>query len=110
MLKWFYLSIAIISELVATSALKESEGFSKLMPSILTIVGYGVSFYFLSLTLKEINLSISYAIWSGAGILFLAVIGYFRYGQKLDTPALIGISFIIIGVLIINLFSKSTTH
>lgn len=110
MLKWFYLSIAIISELVATSALKESEGFTKLTPSILTVVGYGIAFYFLSLTMKEINLSITYAIWSGVGIVFLAFIGYFRYGQKLDTPALIGISFIVIGVLIINLFSKSTTH
>jgi len=109
-MKWLYLSIAIIAEVIATSALKSSEGFTKLIPSVIVITGYGLAFYFLSLTLKTISVGIAYAIWSGAGIMLISAIGYFYYKQKLDLPALIGMLFILAGVLIINLFSKSVSH
>lgn len=109
-MKWIYLAISIIGEIVATSALKESDGFTKIVPSVLAIVVYGLAFYFLSLTLKELTLSITYAIWSGVGIVVLSLVGYLRFGQKLDLPAIVGVSFIVIGVLIINLFSKTMSH
>jgi len=109
-MKWLFLSIAIISEVIATSALKSSEGFSKLFPSILVIVGYGIAFYFLSLTLKYIPVGIAYAIWSGVGITFISIIGYFIFKQQLDLPAIVGIVLIIFGVVVINIFSKTISH
>ena len=109
-MKFLFLSIAIISEVIATSALKSSNGFTKLIPSIVVIVGYGTAFYFLSLTLKFIPMGIVYAIWSGMGIVLISVIGYFVFRQKLDIPAIIGIVLIIIGVLVMNFFSKSIGH
>ena len=105
-----YLLIAIIAEVIATSALKAADGFSKLVPSVLVVVGYGVAFYFLSLTLKTIPIGIAYAVWSGVGIVLVSVFAYFYYGQSLDLPALIGMALIIAGVLIINLFSRSVAH
>ncbi|HSI46440.1 MAG TPA: multidrug efflux SMR transporter [Methylophilus sp.] len=107
---WLFLAIAIISEVTATSSLKASEGFTKLLPSIVVVIGYSLSFYFLSLTLKAIPIGITYAIWAGLGIVLLAIIGWVFYGQQLDTPALIGIAFILAGVLIMNLFSKTVSH
>ena len=106
MVKYIYLFIAIIAELVGTSFLKKSNGFTVLIPSIITLLGYGLAFYFLSLTLKEIPVGIAYAIWSGVGIVCITIIGIFAYGQVPDLPAIIGILCIVLGVIIINLFSK----
>jgi len=109
-MRWVFLSIAILAEVIATSALKSSEGFSKIIPSGVVIVCYGISFYFLSLTLKTIPVGIAYAIWSGVGITLISIIGYFIYRQSLDMSAIIGILLIIAGVIVINLFSKSVSH
>lgn len=103
-----YLAIAIISEVIATSALKASQGFSQLWPSLLTILGYAVALYFLSLTLKTIPMGIAYAIWSGAGIILISTVGWVLFKQQLDLPALIGLGLMIAGILVINVFSKST--
>ncbi len=110
MKNWIFLSIAIFSEVIATSALKESENFSRLGPSLLVVIGYAVSFYFLALTLRTIPVGIAYAIWSGVGIVLISAIGWAVFNQKLDTPALLGISLILAGVLTINLFSNSVGH
>lgn len=110
MKNWLFLGIAILSEVIATSALKSSEGFSRLWPTIIVITGYGTAFYFLSLTLKTIPVGIAYAIWSGLGIVLVSLIAWLGFGQKLDLAAIIGIGFIIAGVLIMNLFSGSITH
>lgn len=107
---WLYLAIAITAEVVATTALKFSESFTKLMPSTLVVVGYLASFYFLSKVLNQIPLSIAYAIWSAAGVLFVGFVGWVWLGQKLDAAALIGIGLIIAGVLVINVFSQSVSH
>lgn len=109
-MKWVFLSIAIIAEVIGTSALKSAEGFTKLIPSLIVVIGYGISFYFLSLTLKYMSIGLAYAIWSGIGITLLSIIGYFFYKQTLDLPAIIGILLIMAGVIVINLFSKSVTH
>lgn len=109
-MKYLFLAIAIIAEVTATSFMKQSEGFTKLTPSIITIAGYIVAFYFLSLTLKDIPTGMAYAIWSGVGIVLISVIAWVFHGQKLDIPAMIGMSFIIAGVVIMNLFSKSAAH
>ncbi|QLG88983.1 multidrug efflux SMR transporter [Chitinibacter bivalviorum] len=109
-MNWLYLAIAIIAEVIATSALKASAGFSRLMPSILVVVGYGTAFYFLSLTLRSIPLGIAYALWSGVGIVLVSIIGWFLYQQTLDLAAMIGIGLIIAGVLVINLFSSAAAH
>ncbi|RVU29587.1 DMT family transporter [Neptunomonas marina] len=110
MKSWLFLVIAIISEVVATSALKQSEGFTKLLPSGLVVVGYGLAFYFLSLTLKSIPLGVAYAIWSGVGVALIALVGWLLYGQRLDLPALLGLGLIVAGVLLISLISKTTSH
>jgi small multidrug resistance pump len=107
---WLYLAIAIISEITATSSLKASEGFTRLVPSVVVVIGYSLSFYFLSLTLKAIPIGVTYAIWAGLGIVLLAIVGWVFYGQKLDTAAIVGIAFILAGVLIMNLFSKTVSH
>jgi small multidrug resistance pump len=107
-MKYLYLLIAIVSEVAATSALRASEQFTKLWPSVIVVVGYGLAFYFMSLTLKSIPVGVAYAIWSGVGIVLVSITGYFLYKQKLDLPALLGIGLIIAGVLVINVFSKST--
>ncbi|UJJ30122.1 DMT family transporter [Halopseudomonas maritima] len=107
---WVYLIIAIVSEVIATSALKASTGFTKPLPSVVVIVDYLVSFYFLSLTLKTIPVGIAYAIWSGVGVVLISVVAWLLYGQKLDLPALIGMGLIISGVMVINLFSNTAGH
>ena len=106
-MKWIYLLLAIITEVVATTALKDSHGFTKLLPSIIVIVGYSLTFFFLSITLKQMSVGITYAIWSGLGILFISLIGYFRYNQTLDAPAVLGMLFIGAGILTIRFFSSS---
>jgi len=108
-MKYVYLLIAILSEVAATTALKASDQFTRLWPSVIVVLGYASAFYFMSLTLKSIPVGITYAIWSGIGIVLISVTSYVFYHQKLDTPAIIGMAFIITGVLIINLFSKSTS-
>ena len=109
-MNWTYLAIAIVAEIIATTALKASNGFSRLLPSLLTITGYGISFYCLSLALRTIPVGIAYAVWSGAGIVAISLIGYVLYRQTLDTAACLGIGLIIAGVLVLNVFSKSATH
>ena len=105
---FLYLAIAIIAEVIATSALKASNGFSVLWPSVITITGYAIALFFLSLTMKDIPMGITYAIWSGAGIILISTAGWILYKQQLDTAALIGLAFMIVGIVIINVFSKST--
>ena len=106
-MKWIYLIIAIITEVIATSALKESEGFTKAIPSLIVIIGYSMTFYFMSLTLRDMSVGITYAIWSGMGILLITLIGYFRYNQMLDAPAVLGMSLIALGIIILRFFSNS---
>ncbi len=103
---WLFLMIAIVSEVIATSALKASAGFTRLAPSIIVVVGYGISFYAMSLALNAIPVGIAYAIWSGIGIVLITLIAWVLYGQELDVWAMIGIGFIIIGVVILNVLSK----
>lgn len=110
MQKWLYLIVAIISEVVGTSALKSAEGFTRLVPSCVVVLGYATSFYFLSLTLKIIPVGIAYAIWSGVGTALVALIAWVFMGQKLDAAAGVGILLIIAGVLVLNLFSKAAAH
>ncbi|MDX1573379.1 MAG: SMR family transporter [Methylophaga sp.] len=110
MSKWLLLSIAIVAEVLGTSFLKASEGFSKLWPSVAVIVGYLVAFYFLTLSLKFIPVGIAYAIWAGVGVVLIALIGWLVLGQQLDIAAIIGISLIISGVIILNVFSSSVSH
>ena len=107
---WFYLAIAIAAEVMATTALKFSEGFTKIMPSALVVVGYAGAFYCLSKVLNQIPISIAYAIWSVAGVALVGIVGWIWLGQKLDAGALIGIGLIIAGVLVINIFSQSVAH
>lgn len=108
--KWLMLGIAIVAETIATSALKSSEGFSKLVPSAIVLAGYGVAFYFLSLTLRSIPVGIAYAVWSGVGIVLITAVGWAFFGQKMDAPALIGMALIIAGVVIMNVFSSAGAH
>ena len=108
--QWVCLSIAIVCEVIATSALKYAEGFTLLWPSAVVVVGYGAAFYFLSLTLKTIPVGVVYAIWSGVGTTLIALIGWVFIGQKLDLPAVIGIIMIVMGVVILNVFSRSITN
>ncbi len=105
-----YLGIAIVAEVVATSALKASLGFSRLGPSLLVVAGYAVAFFFLSLTLRTIPTGIAYAIWSGVGIVLISAIGWVWFKQALDLPAMIGLGLIILGVIVVNVFSKSVAH
>jgi small multidrug resistance pump len=107
---WLYLAIAICGEVAATSALKSAEGFTRLGPSIIVASGYIIAFYFLSLTLKVIPLGISYAIWSAVGIVMVSAIAWWVHGQRLDLAAMIGIGFIIVGVVTIHVFSESVAH
>jgi small multidrug resistance pump len=108
--KWLLLGIAIVAETIATSALKSSEGFSRLVPSAIVLVGYGVAFYFLSLTLRSMPIGIAYAVWSGVGIVLITVVGWAVFGQKLDLPALLGMGMIVAGVVVMNVFSKAGAH
>ncbi|MBN9525482.1 MAG: multidrug efflux SMR transporter [Alphaproteobacteria bacterium] len=110
MTQYLYLAIAIIAEVVATSALKASDQFTKLVPSAIVVIGYGVAFYFLALCLRTIPVGVAYAIWSGLGVVLVAVIGYFVFDQKLDAPAMVGIGLILAGVLVLNLLSKTSGH
>ena len=107
---YFYLTVAILAEVIATSALKAADGFRNLWPSVLVVIGYGIAFAFLSLTLRSMSVGVAYAIWSGAGVVLVSVAGYVLYRQTLDLPALIGIGLIVAGVLVLQLFSRSVSH
>lgn len=107
---YIYLAIAIIAEVVATSALKASDEFSRLYPSLVVIAGYGLAFYFMTLALRTIPVGVTYAIWSGVGIVMITIVGAYLYRQIPDTPAIIGMGLIISGVLVIHLFSKTIDH
>jgi small multidrug resistance pump len=107
---WLYLAIAIVCEVIGTSALKASAGFTRLTPSIIVAVGYGVAFYFLSLTLRTMSIGIAYAVWSGVGLVLITLVGLAVFDQKLDAAAVVGIGLIGAGVLVINVFSKSVAH
>ncbi|MDH5428915.1 MAG: multidrug efflux SMR transporter [Nitrospirota bacterium] len=104
---YLYLFIAILAEVLATSALKSAEGFTKLGPSILVVVGYGAAFYLLSLVLRHMTVGIAYAIWSGVGIVLVALVGFVVFREMPDTPAIIGMGMIIAGVAIIHTFSNT---
>jgi small multidrug resistance pump len=107
---YLYLALAIIAEVVATTFLKISDGFSKPLPSLVTVIGYAIAFYFLSLTLRNLPTGIVYAVWSGVGVVLIATIAWVFQSQRLDAAALCGMGLIVSGVVVINLFSGSTTH
>ncbi|MQW90416.1 QacE family quaternary ammonium compound efflux SMR transporter [Sinorhizobium saheli] len=104
------LVIAIVFEVLGTSAMQAAQHFTRLMPTALMVVCYAVAFFFLSYTLRYIPVGIAYALWSGLGIVLISAVGYVTFGQKLDLPAILGLGLIIAGVLVLNLFSKSTFH
>ena len=107
---YLYLAIAIVAEVIGTSALKASKEFTSLFPSLIVIVGYGVAFYFMTLALRSIPLGITYAVWSGLGIVLIAIAGAFLYKEIPDLPTIIGMGLIILGVAVIHLFSKTAGH
>ena len=107
---YVFLAVAILFEVFATTCMKFSDGFTKLLPGALTVVGYGVSFYCLSQALHAVPIGIAYAIWSGVGIVLISVVGLVLFRQHLDGPAMLGIGLILAGVLVINLFSKASAH
>ena len=105
---YIFLILAIATEVVGTSALQASQQFSRFLPSVVVVLAYASSFYLLALTLKFLPVGIVYAVWSGLGIVLIALIGWFVFGQKLDLPALLGIGLILTGVLVLHLFSNAT--
>lgn len=107
---YLYLLIAIVSEVIGTSALKASEGFTKLGPSVLVVLGFSVAFYCLSLVLRSIPMGVAYAIWSGLGIFLISIVGFIIFDQKLDVAAIVGIVLIISGVVVMNVFSSTVGH
>ena len=106
-MQWIFLAIAIVAEVIATTALRATDGFTRVAPSLIVVVGYGVSFYFLSLTLRTIPMGVTYAIWSGVGIVLISFTGFIIYNQRLDAAALIGMGLIVAGVVVMQLFSKT---
>jgi small multidrug resistance pump len=109
-MQYLYLAFAIVAEVVATSFLKASNQFTRPLPSLIVVVGYGASFYALSVVLRTVPVGIVYAIWSGAGIVLVAIVAFYFYRQALDLPAMVGMALIIAGVATINAFSTSATH
>ncbi len=105
---WLYLSIAILAEVIATSFLKAAEGFTRLIPSLIVVFGYGTAFYFLSLTLRTMQVGTAYAIWAGVGTVIISLVAWFFYNQKLDAPSILGISLIISGVVIIKFLAPQS--
>ena len=108
--KWIYLILAIFSEVLATASLKSTEGFTKLWPSVLVLVGYSAAFYFLSMTLDSIPIGVAYAIWSGVGVAAITLLSIFFLDQKIDTAGFIGIGLIVAGVIVLRLFSESAVE
>ena len=104
------LIVAIVFEVLGTSAMQAAQHFTRVVPTVIMVVCYAIAFYFLSSTLRVIPVGIAYAIWSGLGIVLISLVGYFVFGQTLDFAAILGLGLIIAGVVILNLFSKSTFH
>lgn len=109
-MSYLYLAIAIVSEVIGTAALKATEEFTQLVPSLIVLAGYASAFYFLTLTLRTIPVGIAYAVWAGCGIILICFVSWILYKQTLDAPALIGIGLIVVGVVLINGFSNSIQH
>jgi small multidrug resistance pump len=107
---WLLLGLAIVAEVVGTTALKASESFTKLLPSLVVVVGYAVAFYCLSLVLKSIPVGVAYAIWSGLGIVLITAVAWLLFGQRIDLAGLVGMGLIIAGVVVLNVFSKAAAH
>ena len=105
---WVYLGLAIFSEVVATASLKSTEGFTRLVPSIVVLVGYSAAFYFLSLTLDTIPIGVAYAVWSGVGVATITLVSFVLYDQNIDAAGLIGIGLIVTGVVVLRLFSEAS--
>ncbi|KRC12024.1 hypothetical protein ASE11_00660 [Hydrogenophaga sp. Root209] len=104
------LGLAIVAEVIGTTALKASESFTRLVPSLIVVVGYGVAFYCLAGVLKSVPVGIAYAVWSGLGIVLITAVAWLLYGQRIDAAGLIGMGLIIAGVVVLNVFSKATAH
>lgn len=109
-MKYVFLMVAIVAEVVATALLKSSDGFTKLAPSVGTVVGYGIAFYLLSLTLRTMPTGMAYAVWSGVGIVLTALVAWLIHGQRPDAPAVGGMLLIIAGVVVMNVFSQTSAH
>lgn len=109
-MSWLHLAGAILAEVIATSFLKQSEGFTRTWPSLICAAGYGTAFWLLSLALKTIPTGVAYAAWSGLGTVLIVLAAWLWQGQKLDAPALAGIGLIVAGVAVMNLFSRTMTH
>nr|WP_300310165.1 SMR family transporter [Halomonas sp.] len=109
-MSYLYLALAIVAEVIATSALKASEGFSRFWPSVLVVAGYLTAFYLLALVLRSVPVGIAYALWAGLGIVLVALVGIVVYGEKPDFPAVLGMAMIVGGVAIIQLFSSVASH
>ncbi len=107
---YIYLAIAIVSEVIATTALKSSMSFTRLVPSLIVVVGYSIAFYTLSLTLKTITVGVAYAIWAGLGIVLIAILGMIVHHETIDLPGVLGMTLIVTGVVVLQAFSKTTTH
>ncbi|TYT74343.1 DMT family transporter [Desulfobotulus mexicanus] len=107
---WVFLSVAIFAEVCGTLALKASDGFTNLYPSIVVLLSYTIAFYCLSLTLRSIPVGIAYAVWAGAGVALIAILAWIFMGQKLDWAAIFGLSLIVAGVVVLNVFSKTVSH
>ncbi|TFL17062.1 SMR family transporter [Jannaschia formosa] len=107
---WLLLVLAILTETIGTTALKASAGFTRLAPSLVTVCAYAASFWLLAHVLKTVPVGIAYAIWSGLGIAFIAVIGWLWFGERLDAPAMIGMGLIVAGIVVMQVFSNSTGH
>lgn len=107
---WMILGLAIVAEVIGTTALKASDNFTRLAPSLIVVVGYGVAFYCLSLVLKSVPVGIAYAVWSGLGIVLITAVAWLLYGQRIDLAGLVGMGLIIAGVVVLNVFSKATAH
>ena len=105
-----YLVLAIVAEVIATSALKASVGFTRPLPSVVVVVGYGLAFYLLSLVLRTLPVGVAYAIWAGLGIVLVTLVGIVVFGEKPDLPAVLGISLIVAGVVLLQVFSKMNVH
>jgi multidrug transporter EmrE-like cation transporter len=107
---WMMLGMAIVAEVIGTTALKASDSFTRPVPSLIVVVGYGVAFYGLSLVLKSVPVGVAYAVWSGLGIVLITLVAWLLYGQRIDLAGLIGMGLIIAGVVVLNVFSKTTVH
>ena len=107
---WVYLGLAIVSDVLATASLKSTEGFTRLVPSIVVLVGYSAAFYFLSLTLDTIPIGVAYAVWSGVGVATITLVSFVLYEQKIDVAGLVGIGLIVAGVVVLRLFSETAVE